>query len=174
MHVAIVGNGITGVTAARTVRKLDPKARITLISGESDHHFSRPALMYIYMGHMRFEDTKAYEDHFWPRNRIDIVRGWVDRIDVEARQLHLDGARVIAYDKLLLAVGSKPNRLRLARPGPRRRGRHGLAAGPPEDACRRDKMAFRERELAPPSAWETMPSFSLAVGWGMPRPQQLR
>ncbi len=110
MHVAIVGNGIAGVTAARTLRKLDPKVRITVISGESDHHWSRPALMYVYMGHMRFRDTKPYEDHFWRRNRIDLVRGWVGRIDLEKRQLHLDGARVVAFDKLLLAVGSKPNR----------------------------------------------------------------
>ena len=91
MHVAIVGNGIAGVTAARTLRKLDSDVRITLISGESDYHFSRPALMYIYMGHMRFEDTKAYEDHFWSRNRIDLVRGWVRQIDVGARQLHMEG-----------------------------------------------------------------------------------
>jgi 3-phenylpropionate/trans-cinnamate dioxygenase ferredoxin reductase subunit len=110
MHVAIVGNGIAGVTAARTLRKLDPKVRITLISGEAPHHFSRPALMYVYMGHMRFEDTKAYEDHFWTRNRIDLVQAWVRRIDVSARQLHLEGGASISYDKLLLAVGSKPNR----------------------------------------------------------------
>jgi NADPH-dependent 2,4-dienoyl-CoA reductase/sulfur reductase-like enzyme len=110
MHVAIVGNGIAGVTAARHLRKLDSQVRISLISGETDYHWSRPALMYLHMGHMRWADVKPYEDHFWPRNRIDLVRGWVGRIDTEARQLHLDGARVVAYDRLLLAVGSKPNR----------------------------------------------------------------
>jgi len=110
MHVAIVGNGIAGVTAARHLRKLDSSVRITLISGETDHHWSRPALMYLYMGHMRWQDVKPYEDHFWPRNRIDLVRGWVTRIDVEKRQLLLDGARVIGFDKLLLAVGSTANK----------------------------------------------------------------
>ena len=110
MHVAIVGNGIAGVTAARHLRKLDSSVRITLISGETDFHWSRPALMYLHMGHMRWEDVKPYEDHFWPRNRIDLVRGWVTSIDTEARQLHLDGARAVGFDKLLLAVGSKPNK----------------------------------------------------------------
>ncbi len=38
MHVAIVGNGIAGVTAARHLRKLDSSVRITLISGETDYH----------------------------------------------------------------------------------------------------------------------------------------
>ena len=48
--------------------------------------------MYIYMGHMRFEDTKPYQDHFWRTNRIDLVRGWVTSIDTDRKQLTLDGA----------------------------------------------------------------------------------
>jgi 3-phenylpropionate/trans-cinnamate dioxygenase ferredoxin reductase component len=110
MHVAIIGNGITGVTAARHIRKRQPKARITVISGESDHHWSRPALMYVYMGHMRFQDTKPYEDRFWRDNRIDLVRGWVTDIDPEKKRLVLDGARPLEWDKLLIATGSQPNR----------------------------------------------------------------
>ena len=110
MHVAIVGNGITGVTAARSVRKRRPDARITLISGESDHHWSRPALMYVYMGHMRYADARPYEDRFWRDNRIDLVRGWVTRVDPEQKRLELDGARTVSWDKLLIATGSQPNR----------------------------------------------------------------
>lgn len=110
MHVAIIGNGITGVTAAREIRKRRPDARITVISGESDHHWSRPALMYVYMGHMRYPDTKPYEDRFWRDNRIDLVRGWVTALDLDAKKLVLDGQRPIAWDKLLLATGSQPNR----------------------------------------------------------------
>ena len=48
-HVVIIGNGITGVTAARFIRKLSDY-RITLISAETDHFYARTALMYIYMG----------------------------------------------------------------------------------------------------------------------------
>ncbi len=110
MHIAIIGNGITGVTAARHLRKRDPAARITIISGESDHHWSRPALMYVYMGHMRYQDTKPYEDGFWVKNRIDLVRGWVTEIDAEKKRLVLDGSRPMHWDKLLIATGSTPNR----------------------------------------------------------------
>lgn len=110
MHVVIVGNGIAGTTVARHVRKLDRKARITMISGESDHHYSRPALMYIFMGHMGYDQTKPYADRFWRKNRIDLIRGWVTRIDTEARRVHIGGQDAIAYDKLVLATGSTPNR----------------------------------------------------------------
>lgn len=110
MHVVILGNGIAGVTAARHLRKRDPRVRITLVSGESDHHWSRPALMYIYMGHMRFRDTKPYEDHFWARNRIDRVRGWVTAVDTPAKTLVFADGRRLAYDALVLATGSVANR----------------------------------------------------------------
>ncbi|MEE2829989.1 MAG: FAD-dependent oxidoreductase [Myxococcota bacterium] len=110
MSVVIIGNGIAGVTAARTIRRLDPEIPITIISGESDHHWSRPALMYIYMGHMRFEDTKPYQDHFWRKNRIELVRGWVTGIDTDSKQLEIDGKGSLGYERLILAVGSKANK----------------------------------------------------------------
>ncbi|MDP4664362.1 MAG: NAD(P)/FAD-dependent oxidoreductase, partial [Salibacteraceae bacterium] len=72
-HVVIIGNGIAGVTCARHIRKRS-NAKITIISGETDHFFSRTALMYIYMGHMKYEHTKPYEDWFWEKNRIDLKR----------------------------------------------------------------------------------------------------
>ena len=60
MHIVIIGNGITGITAARTIRKHSDH-EITVVSGETDYFFSRTALMYIYMGHMQFKDTQQYE-----------------------------------------------------------------------------------------------------------------
>ena len=109
MHIAIIGNGISGVTAARFLRKLSDH-EITIISSESRHFYSRPALMYIYMGHMRFEDTKPYEDWFWEKNRIQLVYDHVQHIDTASQSLTLKGGDAIAYDKLILAVGSKSNK----------------------------------------------------------------
>ncbi|MCH7975666.1 MAG: FAD-dependent oxidoreductase [Bacteroidetes bacterium] len=106
MHLAIIGNGITGVTCARLVRKRDPDARITIVSDESDHFFSRTALMYIYMGHMTEAHTKPYADGFWEENRIDLVRNRVERIDTASKQLHLQSGSAMGYDALLIASGS--------------------------------------------------------------------
>jgi NADPH-dependent 2,4-dienoyl-CoA reductase/sulfur reductase-like enzyme len=109
MHIVIIGNGISGITAARFIRKLS-QHEITVISAETDHFFSRTALMYIYMGHMRFEDTKPYEDWFWEKNRINLLRAYVEEVDFSNRRLHLEGEKSIGYDKLILAVGSSPNK----------------------------------------------------------------
>ena len=72
-HIVIIGNGIAGVTAARHIRKLSDK-KITIISAEADHFFSRTALMYVYMGHMRWRDIEPYESWFWEKNRLELTK----------------------------------------------------------------------------------------------------
>ena len=106
-HIVIVGNGIAGVTAARHLRKNSDK-KITIISAESDHFFSRTALMYVYMGHMRFKDLKPYEDKFWVKNRIHLKNAYVEKVDAANQILILAGGEKLTYDKLILATGSIP------------------------------------------------------------------
>ncbi len=108
-HIVIIGNGISGVTVARHIRKLSDK-KITIISSETEHFFSRTALMYVYMGHMKFENTKPYEDWFWDKNKIALKKALVKSIDTENKQLVLDDNDHFAYDKLVIATGSKPNK----------------------------------------------------------------
>lgn len=109
-HAVIIGNGIAGITAARRLRELDADVRITVISGESDYHYSRPALMYIFMGHLRYADTKPFENSYWAEQRIDLVRDWVTSVDVDNRTLTLHRGEPVSYDALLLATGSRSNR----------------------------------------------------------------
>ena len=108
-NIVIIGNGIAGVTAARHIRKMSDK-RIVIISAETDHFFSRTALMYVYMGHMQFEHIKPYEDWFWDKNRIELIRGYVTSVDTDKKELLLDNTRIFKYDKLIIATGSKPNK----------------------------------------------------------------
>jgi NAD(P)H-nitrite reductase large subunit len=110
-RVVVIGNGVAGITAARFIRKLSD-AEITVVSSETDHHYARTALMYIYMGHLTYEDTKPYEDWFWERNRINLVRGTAIRLDVPSRSVLLESGTTLDYDVLLLATGSKSEELR--------------------------------------------------------------
>ena len=108
-NIVIIGNGIAGVTAARHIRK-NSDHKITIISAETKHFFSRTALMYIYMGHMKYEHTKPYEDNFWAKNRIDLKEGLVTSIQTDQKSLSLNDGSTIKYDSLILATGSKPNK----------------------------------------------------------------
>ena len=108
-HIVIIGNGISGVTTARHIRKLSDK-KITIISVETEHFFSRTALMYVYMGHMKFEHTKPYEDWFWKKNRIDLKFGFVSSIETKSKTIYFENNDSLQYDKLVIATGSKSNK----------------------------------------------------------------
>ncbi|MFY0673268.1 MAG: NAD(P)/FAD-dependent oxidoreductase [Bacteroidia bacterium] len=108
-HIVIIGNGISGITTARHIRKRSDY-KITVISSETEHFYSRTALMYIYMGHMKYEHTKPYEDWFWKKNRIKLVFDHVARIDFNEKILSTQKGESITYDKLVIATGSKPNK----------------------------------------------------------------
>ncbi|MEA1785580.1 FAD-dependent oxidoreductase [Arenibacter sp. GZD96] len=108
-HIVIIGNGIAGVTAARHIRKNSDK-KITIIAAETPYFFSRTALMYVYMGHMKFEHTQPYENWFWKKNRIDLVHDFVTQVMPESKTVLLKKGNAITYDKLVIATGSKPNK----------------------------------------------------------------
>lgn len=122
-HVVILGNGIAGSTAARHLRT-QTDCRITMISAESDHFFSRTALMYLYMGHLERHHLKPYEDWFWEKNRIELLRATVTDIDTAAKTLKFSDDRTLAYDVLILATGSVSNKF--GWPGQDLRGVQGL------------------------------------------------
>jgi len=106
--VVIIGNGISGISTSRHLRKNDSDVEIVVISAESKHFFSRTALMYVYMGHMKFENIKPYEDWFWEKNRIDLVFDHVNEVDLSQKRLKMKSGEAIAYDELVIATGSKP------------------------------------------------------------------
>ncbi|MFT6210023.1 MAG: NAD(P)H-nitrite reductase large subunit [Bacteroidia bacterium] len=108
-NIVIIGNGVSGITAARHIRKRSDH-RITVISAETDHFFSRTALMYIYMGHMKYEHTKPYEDWFWEKNRIELRRDYVSKVNPESNTILLDSGERLNYDELIVATGSSSNK----------------------------------------------------------------
>jgi len=107
-QIVIIGNGISGITAARYIRK-QTDYRITVISSETEHFFSRTALMYVYMGHLKFNNIKPYEDWFWKKNRIDLLFDRAEKVDVEKKSVWLKSGRAISFDNLIVASGSQSN-----------------------------------------------------------------
>lgn len=107
-HTVIIGNGIAGVTCARNIRK-QSNGKITIISAETDFHFSRTALMYVFMGHIRFEDTKPYEDSFWKKNKLNLLNRYVTSVDATNKIICFSNKEKLEYDNLVIASGSLPN-----------------------------------------------------------------
>ncbi|TNE52199.1 MAG: NAD(P)/FAD-dependent oxidoreductase [Deltaproteobacteria bacterium] len=109
MRVVIIGNGVAGITCAMTVRKGDPAAEITVISGETEYFFSRTALMYSYMDQLTRRDLEPYERSEYRRQNIQLVKGWMVDCDTQTQHVVLDDGQRIPYDKLVYAVGAKAN-----------------------------------------------------------------
>ena len=142
-RILCIGNGIAGVSAARELRKRCAD-EITLISDESDHFFARTALMYIYMGHLRYADTKPYQDAFWRKNLITLRRGQVTGVDPAQKQVQLADGASLTYDVLIIASGSKSNKF--GWPGQELRGVQGLYHLQDLEAMERDTAGI-ERAL---------------------------
>jgi NADPH-dependent 2,4-dienoyl-CoA reductase/sulfur reductase-like enzyme len=62
------------------------------------------------MGHMKYENTKPYEDWFWKKNRIELVKDCVEKVDSESKKLILRNRGNFKYDILIIASGSKSNK----------------------------------------------------------------
>jgi NADPH-dependent 2,4-dienoyl-CoA reductase/sulfur reductase-like enzyme len=107
VHYAILGNGVAGMEAALALRARDDESRITLVSAEHDHFFSRPALMYVFAGQTSLRDTEPYDRGLYGRMRFERRSGRVAALDAPGHALVFEDGSRLAYDRLLLAVGSK-------------------------------------------------------------------
>jgi NADPH-dependent 2,4-dienoyl-CoA reductase/sulfur reductase-like enzyme len=113
MNFVIVGNGVAGTEAALALRKRAPDATITIVSEESDHFFSRTALMYVAIGQLAHKDIEPLERDVYARMNFVRVRARAVGLDRAGKQLLLAGGLPpLPYDKLLIAAGSS------ARPAP--------------------------------------------------------
>jgi NADH oxidase (H2O2-forming) len=109
MRIVIIGNGVAGMEAALAVRQREPSWEVTLVSEESDHFFSRTALMWVFSGQMSHRDIEPLERDAYQRLGFRRVRARATGIDTENRRVLLAGAlEPIAYDRLLIACGSRP------------------------------------------------------------------
>lgn len=109
MRIVIIGNGVAGMEAALCVREREPDWDITVVSEESDHFFSRTALMYVLAGQMSVGDIEPLERDVYQRAKLVRVRARATGIDFDQHCVHLAGGLApLPYDRLLLACGSRP------------------------------------------------------------------
>ncbi|SDH69678.1 Pyridine nucleotide-disulphide oxidoreductase [Flavobacterium omnivorum] len=108
-HIVIIGNGIAGVTLAQQIRKKSD-SKISIVSSETEFFFSRTALMYVFMGHLKWEHTQPYENDFWKKNKIELLQGLITAVVPDLKEIILENNTKLTYDKLVIATGSKPNK----------------------------------------------------------------
>ena len=111
--IVIIGGGAAGLACAHELRKLGYTGALTMISADQDPPVDRPNLSKDYLaGAAPDEWMPLRSDNWYRENEIDLRLGCeVHRIDPDARLVHTRTGNEIAYDRLLIATGSEPNRL---------------------------------------------------------------
>ena len=111
MRHVILGNGPAGVVAAETLRKSAPRDEVTLVGDEPGPPYSRMAIPYLLMGEIGEPGTWLRKDpgHFG-RLGIALKEGRAVSVDTAGKQVRLASGETLAWDRLLVATGSRPNR----------------------------------------------------------------
>ncbi|MEJ2199545.1 MAG: FAD-dependent oxidoreductase [Desulfuromonadaceae bacterium] len=105
----VVGAGIAGVSAAEAIRNHAPKAKITLLSRESELPYYRLNLTRYLAAEIDGDALPIHEAGWYRENDIELLRDTELRsIDVKRKRLQLRKGQDLDYDKLILAMGSHP------------------------------------------------------------------
>jgi len=106
MKIVIIGAGPAGVTAAETLRQVDDKSDIVMLSSEPYPPYSPPAMVEYFKSGQAVHLWKG--EDFPARLGIDYRKG-VEAVGVDAenQMVHLANGDMIPYDKLMLASGGR-------------------------------------------------------------------
>ncbi|NIR87051.1 NAD(P)/FAD-dependent oxidoreductase [Candidatus Bathyarchaeota archaeon] len=109
MHVAIVGSGVAGVTAARTIRENDPKANISIYTDEKHLYYPRPRLYEVLSGEAKPREIYMFSEQWYEKRGIKVhLNKKVVGIETAKKHLLLENGSRVNYDRLLLANGAHP------------------------------------------------------------------
>jgi sulfide:quinone oxidoreductase len=105
-RVVILGAGTGGTLTANRLRKALPGDATIAVVDENDHHIYQPGLLFVPFGLSHPDDIVR------PRGRqlhrgIDYHRSAIDRVDLDADQVHLSDGTTLRYDVLVVATGCR-------------------------------------------------------------------
>ncbi|QLY30591.1 FAD-dependent oxidoreductase [Nocardia huaxiensis] len=117
-RIVIVGAGVTGATAAQTLRKEGFDGTITLVGDEAAGPYRRPAVSKeLLAGTTPAEKCLIEPESYWAAQGIDLcTRTTVT--DVEDGRVRLHTGETIAFDALVLATGARARTLHPAPDAP--------------------------------------------------------
>ena len=104
----IIGNGIAATGCIEGIRSVDKEGKITVISAEKRHVYSRPLISYLLEGKTDVERMKYRGDSFYADNGCTVIYARALSVDHVGKSVALDGGETVFYDELCVSTGSRP------------------------------------------------------------------
>ena len=112
MKYVIIGGSAAGISGAETIRSIDKKGEITVISDENFPLYSRCLITYYLAQTINEKEIKFKPDDFFKRNNIKSLLGVkAEKIMHNEKKIALNNGSFLTYDKLLIATGGCPKKL---------------------------------------------------------------
>src|SRR5690348_2532652 len=109
--MVIIGAGMAGGNAARTLREEGFDGPVTIVGDEPGVPFGRPPLSKTYLrGEEDLSGWLVRPADWYPKNDVQLIHASVNRIDTARRRVELDPAETLEYSKLLIATGGRNRR----------------------------------------------------------------
>lgn len=106
--ILVIGGGIAGLSAAEAARKQNENADIILVSEEKDLPYYRLRLAEVLADPAQGEKLFLKDEAWFKEQNIQVLLGSsLEKIDPEAKVVSLADGRELAYDKLIVATGSR-------------------------------------------------------------------
>lgn len=107
MKYVIIGSGVAGFSAVEAIRSVDKAGEVVMVSDDSHGFYSRPGLAYYLTGELQDKTLYLRSREDAKPLKLNYIEGRVTRILRSEHALEVDGKSRLAYDKLLIAVGSR-------------------------------------------------------------------
>ncbi|MBI5297993.1 MAG: NAD(P)/FAD-dependent oxidoreductase [Chloroflexi bacterium] len=111
MKYVIIGSGVAGMAAVEAIRSVDGAGEVVMVSEDPHGYYSRPGLAYYLTGELLDKALYLRTREDAKKMKLTFLNARVTRILRTEHALELDGKSRLAYDKLLIAVGSRAVRL---------------------------------------------------------------
>lgn len=107
MNHVILGASAAGLNAAKTLRKLDPQANITVVSKDT-HIYSRCMLHLLIAGTRDVAQLTFVPTDFFEKWNIRWEKGVsVTAVDFDQKTVSMKNGKTLPYDRLLIATGAE-------------------------------------------------------------------
>ncbi|MFP8958523.1 NAD(P)/FAD-dependent oxidoreductase [Natrialbaceae archaeon A-CW3] len=108
----IIGDGISGSSAAETLREEDPESSITVITDEGEPLYNRILIKEHAKGKLPEAPISIHDEEWYEERDITLsLNTHVTTVDTDEKMVRTHEKADIPYDKLLIATGGTPTQL---------------------------------------------------------------